>query len=48
MSERTWCYENDCRDKEKYGTLIYTITCDKCLNKKRKFMVQQSLDEYTQ
>jgi len=35
MSERTWCYEDDCPDKKKYGTLIYTITCDKCMEKKR-------------
>lgn len=38
MSERTWCFEDDCPDKKKYGTLIYTITCKKCLNNKRKVM----------
>lgn len=40
MSERTWCYEDACPDKEKYGTLIYTITCDACIKKKRILMKQ--------
>jgi len=38
MSERTWCQEDDCPDKEKYGTLIYMITCDKCLKNKKELV----------
>jgi hypothetical protein len=31
---RVWCYRPICPDLKKYGTLIYTITCDYCMANK--------------
>ena len=33
---RTQCKLENCSDKDKYGTLIYTITCQYCYAKKMK------------
>ena len=33
---RTQCKLENCTDKDKYGTLIYSITCEYCFAKKMK------------
>ena len=34
----TWCLRDICPDKDKYNTLIYTITCSLCYENKMKLM----------
>jgi len=36
LMSRTHCKLEECSDKEKYGTLIYSITCRYCFAKKMK------------
>ena len=31
---RVWCYRPTCPDLDKYGTVIYTITCEHCQKNK--------------
>ena len=45
MSSNTQCYEDICPDRKKYDTLIYSITCDVCLDKKLKYIA--SIDAET-
>ena len=45
MSSNTKCYEDICPDLEKYDTLIYSITCDVCMDKKLKYIA--SIDAET-
>jgi len=40
MSSNTQCYEDICPDLEKYDTLIYSITCDVCMDKKLKYIAR--------
>jgi hypothetical protein len=35
---RTQCKLENCPDKDKYGTLIYSITCKDCFSKKMTLM----------
>jgi len=35
---RTHCNLENCSDKDKYGTLIYSITCEYCYAKKMKLV----------
>ena len=34
----TWCMSALCPDKDKYNTLIYSITCEACYKNKMKLM----------
>ena len=41
MSQKPWsleCNRDDCSDKDKYGTLIYSITCKVCYRNKLERM----------
>ena len=41
MSQKSWsmeCNQDDCSDKDKYGSLIYSITCKVCYRNKLERM----------
>jgi len=40
MSSNTQCYEDICPDRKKYETLIYSITCNVCMDKKLKYIAR--------
>tara|TARA_B110000285_G_scaffold102874_1_gene117057 strand:+ start:442 stop:621 length:180 start_codon:yes stop_codon:yes gene_type:complete len=35
---RVHCHNGDCPDLKKYGTLIYTITCERCYANKMELI----------
>tara|TARA_B110000305_G_C18822892_1_gene352210 strand:+ start:106 stop:384 length:279 start_codon:yes stop_codon:yes gene_type:complete len=34
IMSRIYCHHDDCPDKRKYGSLIYSISCDRCYKNK--------------
>ena len=42
MSQNTQCFQEECPDLQKYGTLIYSITCNVCMEKKLKYIEAMS------